>query len=54
MWKENINALKLYFNEAVKEWTLRGYKNNMKLETIRGKIVFLKWFKNKKHYSKFN
>ena len=51
MWKGHVNALKLYFNEAVKEWTSRGYQNNMKLETIRGKIVFPKWFGNRKFHS---
>jgi len=51
MWKGYVNALKLYFNEAVKEWTSRGYKNNMKLEIIRGRVVFPKWFGNKKFHS---
>jgi hypothetical protein len=69
MWRGYENALKIYFNEAVKIWISRGYKNNIKLEIIRGKIIFPKWFgnkdfhashrsnllrKNKKHYSKFN
>ncbi len=69
MWKNHPNALKLYFNEAVKQWISRGYVNNMKLEKIRGKIIMPKWFgsrkfhsshrsnllrKNKKYYSKFN
>lgn len=31
MWKNHINALKLYFNSVVKEWVRRGYKNNMVL-----------------------
>ena len=68
MWKGNIHALKLYFNKSVEEWISRGYQNNMKLEKISGKIVFPKWFgnrkfhsshksnllrKDKKHYSKF-
>ena len=43
MWKDPVNALKLYFNKAVKEWTSRGYKNNMKLEIIRARIVLPKW-----------
>ena len=51
MWKGHVNALKLYFNESIKEWTSRGYKNNMKLETIRGKIVFPEWFGNKSFHS---
>ena len=69
MWKKNPNALKCYFNEALKEWILRGYKNNMKFERVRGKVVFPFWFgnkefhashrsnllrKDKKYYSQFN
>ena len=69
MWKGYVNALKLYFNLCLEEWVSRGYKNNMKKEFIRGKIVFPLWFgnpqfhsshrsnllrKNKKYYSKFS
>lgn len=68
MWKGYVNALKLYFNKSVKLWISRGYKNTMKFETIKGKIILPKWFgnkefhashrsnllrKNKKYYSKF-
>lgn len=68
MWRGYENALKLYFNKAVKLWVARSYKNNMKLEVIDGKIVLPKWFgdekfhashrsnllrKNKEHYGKF-
>ena len=51
MWKKYPNALKVYFNSAIKEWISRGYKNNMKLEKVRGKIVFPDWFGNKKFHS---
>ena len=69
MWKGHSNALKFYLNESIKEWISRGYKNNIPFEKIRGKIVFPKWFgdkkfhashrsnllrKNKNYYSKFN
>jgi len=69
MWKGHTNALKFYFNKSLEEWIFRGYKNNMKFENIKGKIVFPKWFgnrkfhashrsnllrKDKEHYSKFN
>jgi Pyrimidine dimer DNA glycosylase len=68
MWENNPNALKLYFNLAIKEWMRRGYRNNMKLEKIKGKIAFPVWIggkkfhashrsnllrKNKGHYSRF-
>lgn len=46
MWKGYENALKLYFNKAVKLWISRGYKNNMKLEVIKGKIILPDWLGN--------
>lgn len=69
MWKGYENALKLYFNKAVKLWVSRGYKNTMKLEEINGKIILPKWFgskefhashrsnllrKDEEHYGKFD
>jgi len=50
MWKGYENALKLYFNKAVKLWISRGFKNNMRLEKIEGKIIFPHWFGNKKFH----
>jgi len=51
MWKKNPNALKLYFNLTVGEWIARGFKNNMELEKIRGKVSFPKWIGSKKFHS---
>ena len=68
MWKGYENALKLYLNLCITEWVSRGYKNTMKLERIRSKVIFPPWFgkrkfhsshrsnllrKDKKHYSQF-
>lgn len=68
MWKNYPNALKLYLNTAIKEWTKRGYNNKMKFEKIRGRVIFPIWIgnrkfhashrsnllrKNKEYYSKF-
>ena len=50
MWRGSENALKLYLNEAIKLWISRGFKNTMKLEKIKGKIVFPKWFGDKKFH----
>ena len=47
MWLKYPNALKRYFNESIVEWESRGYKNNMKLEVIRGKTVYPDWLGNK-------
>jgi len=69
MWQNYPNALKFYFNECVKEWISRGYKNNMNFEKIEGKIIFPKWIgikrfhashrsnllrKDKEYYSQFD
>jgi hypothetical protein len=51
MWKGHVNALKLYFNKSVETWVSRGCKNTMKLEKIRGRIVFPKWFGNNNFHS---
>jgi len=44
MWRGHINALKLYYNLSLDEWTGRGYRNNMQKMTIRGKIAYPQWF----------
>ena len=51
MWKGHPNALKFYFNSCLEEWIKRGYKNNMKYEKIRGKIVFPVWIGNTKFHA---
>ena len=51
MWKGYENALKLYFNECVKEWKKRGFQNNMKLEIIRCKIIMPFWMKSRKFHA---
>lgn len=68
MWSGYENALKHYLNKAIKLWVSKGYKNNMKLEVIKGKIILPEWFgnpmfhashrsnllrKNKTYYKKF-
>ena len=50
MWEGYENALKLYFNKAVKLWVAKGYKNNMKFEVIEGKIILPKWFGNEEFH----
>lgn len=50
MWRGHANALKLYINTAIMLWIARGYKNNMKFEIIRGRVIFPKWFGNKKFH----
>jgi len=35
MWIGYTDMLKLYYNHIVMEWISRGYKNNMKLYTVK-------------------
>jgi Pyrimidine dimer DNA glycosylase len=54
MWKDNIDALKLYYNIIVKEWINRGYKNTMELYEIKNEseITMPWWFGNQDfHYA---
>ena len=55
MWKDNVEALKLYYNTIVKEWISRGYKNTMEfyeIDSDTANIPMPWWLDNKKfHYS---
>lgn len=48
MWRGYENALTLYYNTIVQEWMNRGFKNNMPIIVITGKIV-IPWFATNKH-----
>lgn len=70
MWANYVDALKLYYNEIVKEWIRRGYQNNLRFERIDIEIFELpEWLgnetfhashrsnllrKNSDYYSKFS
>jgi hypothetical protein len=43
MWKDNVNALKHYFNVCVEVWIERGYKNTMEFEKIDGEVILPDW-----------
>lgn len=55
MWKDNVDALKLYYNIIVKEWIKRGYKNTMQLyelHTDEDNISMPWWLNNQDfHYA---
>ncbi|PKN67773.1 MAG: hypothetical protein CVU54_16440 [Deltaproteobacteria bacterium HGW-Deltaproteobacteria-12] len=51
MWRGHVNALKLYYNLALEEWTSRGYKNRMRRMSIRGRIAYPTWFGNDKFHA---
>ena len=52
MWKDNLDALKCYYNYACELWQLKGF-NNIKLKYIPYDIYFDYpfWFGNKKLHS---
>lgn len=43
MWTGYAKALMLYYNTIVTEWINRGYKNNMPMYVIKGKVP-MPWF----------
>lgn len=48
MWRDYVPALKLYHDEAIKEWVRLGYKNTMKLlKPRKSTIVLPHWFGDK-------
>jgi len=44
MWRNHVNALKLYHNLCIDEWVRRGYQNRMEKMKITGKISYPPWF----------
>ena len=44
MWRNNIDALKLYHDAIVNEWIIRGFNNNMKLYQVDEKLVKMPWW----------
>lgn len=68
MWRGYENALKLYLNDSINEWVLRGRNNTMEHEIISGEIKMPWWMgfedfhsshranllrKDSEYYSKF-
>lgn len=47
MWKGYEQALLEYKNVMIKEWIRRGFKNNMKVESIEGQVEYPHWLGNK-------
>lgn len=43
MWRNNVNALRLYYNDCIDEWVRRGFKNTMIYEPIRGTFKEPEW-----------
>lgn len=43
LWRNHINALKLYHNLCIEEWVRRGYRNKMNKMKISGRIAYPPW-----------
>lgn len=51
MWRDYVNALKLYYNDCIDVWKERGFKNTMEYELIDGEFVLPNWLGNEKFHS---
>ena len=51
MWRDYVNALKLYYNDCIDVWKGRGFKNTMEYELIEGEFVLPNWLGNEKFHS---
>lgn len=52
MWKDDVDALKIYHNLCIQEWVARGYNNNMSLFQIEEDAVEMpKWLGFKPFHS---
>jgi hypothetical protein len=43
MWKDHLEALKLYYNWSLDIWKERGFKNTMEYEVISDKVKLPEW-----------
>lgn len=46
MWRGYERALQRYMNCCIQEWMRRGYRNNMKLARVAGRVKMPWWFGN--------
>jgi len=51
MWRDYINALKMYYNDCIDVWKERGFKNTMEYEPIEGEFVLPHWLGNEDFHS---
>jgi hypothetical protein len=47
MWRDYVNALKLYYNDSIDVWKSRGFKNTMEYEVIEGEFILPHWLGDK-------
>ena len=51
MWRDYVNALKIYYNDSIDVWKERGFKNTMQYESIEGEFEQPKWLGNEEFHS---
>ena len=51
MWRDYVNALKMYYNDCIDVWKERGFKNTMEYEPIVGEFVLPHWLGNEEFHS---
>jgi len=51
MWKDYVEALKVYMNISIEEWIGRGFKNTMEFESISTSVVYPPFIGNERFHS---
>lgn len=51
MWKDYVDALKVYMNISIEEWIGRGFQNTMAIETISKFITYPSFIGNERFHS---
>lgn len=51
MWKDYVDALKVYMNISIEEWIGRGFKNTMAIETIPKFFTYPPFIGNERFHS---
>jgi hypothetical protein len=51
MWRDYVNALKLYYNDSIDVWKSRGFKNTMEYEVIEGEFILPHWLGDEDFHS---
>jgi len=51
MWKGYIDALREYQKHCILEWIKRGFKNNMEIPNVKGRIKYPFWLGDENFHS---
>ena len=50
LWKYNVPMLKVYYNQSIREWISRGFKNTMQFEEINESVTYPDWWGNERFH----